>query len=111
MTNTEIASLGDEALVHREMEMERRLVELGFRHRTGQLEDTSKLGQIRRDIARLRTAQRAREIEQGLNKDSLRARHRGSWSAAAAQAEVAQQPKAAGGGFLKGIVDKIKGTE
>ena len=111
MTNAELAGLGDEALVHREMELERRLVELGFRHRTGQLEDTSKLGQLRRDIARLRTAQRSREIGQGLSRDSLRSRHRGSWQPSASQPDAAQQARPAGGGFLKGIVDKIKGTE
>lgn len=108
MSNAEIASLGDEALVHKEVKLERDLVSLMFRHRTGQLEDTSQIGKLRKDIARLRTAQRERELVLGLPKDSLRSKHK----ATAGREEAADAPvQAASKGFLKGIVDKIKGTE
>ena len=57
MTTTDLHALDDAALVHREMAAEREMLELTFRLRTGQLEDTSKVGNVRRDLARLRTAQ------------------------------------------------------
>lgn len=107
-------SLSDEKLVHRELDLERQLLDLSFRKRTGQLEDTSKLGKTRKEIARVRTAERSRERVQGLNKDALRGLHRGTWApAAAADQAVVETPAASSGGrgFLKGIVDKIKGAE
>ena len=88
-------ALSDEKLVHRELDLERQLLDLSFRKRTGQLEDTSKLGKVRRDIARVRTAERARERVQGLTKDALRGLHRGTWSpAAASEATVAAEAPA-----------------
>ena len=36
----------------------RELIDTGFRKKTGQLEDSARLGKIRKDIARSRTAQR-----------------------------------------------------
>ena len=76
----ELKTLSDEALVHREFQLERELMEYRFRHKTGQLENTSRLAGLRKDIARARTLQRERERTQGLSKDALRNQHRGSFS-------------------------------
>ena len=60
------------ALVHRELQLERELMDALFRHEDNQLEDTSKLAKLRKGIARARTLQREREVEQSLNPNSLR---------------------------------------
>ncbi|RME20159.1 MAG: 50S ribosomal protein L29 [Deltaproteobacteria bacterium] len=106
MAKLNLDALTDEQLVHRELELERELLAAGFRLRTGQLEDTSRLRRLRRDIARIRTAERARELSQGLPKDSLRNRYRGSFQPGA----VAESGESASsGGFIKGLVDKMGG--
>lgn len=108
---SDLNAMTDEKLVHREVELERKLLDLSFRLRTGQLDDTSKLNQLRKDIARVRTAERARERAAGLAKDALRNQYRSTWRPSeAAVAEGAPQEQASRG-FLKGIVDKIKGAE
>ncbi|MCA9646448.1 MAG: 50S ribosomal protein L29 [Myxococcales bacterium] len=101
--------MSDEQLVHRELELERELIATTFRHKTGQLDDTTRLGRIRKDIARVRTAERAREREHGMQSNALRDRYRGSFRPG--QSTEATPAQAASGGFLKGLVDKIKGTE
>ncbi len=106
MAKQNLDALTDEQLVHRELQLERELLAAGFRLRTGQLEDTESLGRLRKDIARARTAQRSRELDQGLAKDSLRNQHRGSFQAGSGDAGGEQ---ASSGGFLKGLVDKIGG--
>lgn len=114
MKYAELNSLSDEKLVHRELDLERQLLEMNFRKKLGQLEDTSRLAKVRRDIARARTVERQRELAQGLSKDALRGRYASSWRfvPAAAAAEGAEQAPAGGRrGFLKGLVDKIKGNE
>lgn len=114
MATTNYGALSDEALVHKELDLERQLLDLTFRHRTGQLEDTSKLGKIRKDIARARTAERARELVQGLNKDELRNRHRATFRPTPAEPSAPAAQQEAGGerrGFLQGLVDKIKGND
>lgn len=103
---TDLNTLSDEQLVHAELQLERDLLAASFRLRTGQLEDTSSLGRIRKQIARIRTAQRQREVSQGLTTDALRNRFRATFQPAA----VAPESKA-GGGFLKGMVDKIGTTD
>lgn len=106
-----LGPMSDEKLVHQEVELERKLLDLSFRLRTGQLDDTSKLGRLRRDIARLRTAERQRELAADLPKDALRNRYRSTWKYSAPEAEDAAPQQQASRGFLKGIVDKIKGSE
>ncbi|MEL6347092.1 MAG: 50S ribosomal protein L29 [Myxococcota bacterium] len=106
MKYSDLSALSDEQLVHRELQLERDMLELRFRLKTDQLENTSMLNKIRKDIARIRTAQRARERAQGLPKDILRNKHRSSFRPGAlAQATAAAA--AAGGGFLQGIAEKI----
>ncbi len=113
MKNAELNALTDEKLVHRELDLERQLLELSFRKRMGQLEDSSKLAKVRKDIARARTAERHREVAQGLNKDALRGLHLSTWRRASeTQDESSEQAPAAGRrGFVRGLLDKIKGNE
>ena len=102
MRYVEIKDLSDEQLVHREMSIERDLLGARFRLHTDQLEDTSSLKKMRRDIARLQTASRERERAQGLRKNTLRDRYRATFTPTEG-AESA--PAASGGGFLQGILD------
>jgi large subunit ribosomal protein L29 len=104
MKSAEIQAFTDEQLVHKELQLERDLIELRFRHRdaNNQLDDTSKLRKIRKDIARLRTAQRSRERSAELPKDALRNSHRGTFKAGAAIVGGGT----AGGAFLQGFAAK-----
>jgi large subunit ribosomal protein L29 len=107
MEYSKLTEMSDEQLVHRELQLEREYIDTSFRKKTGQLEDSSRIGRIRKDIARTRTAQRERERAGDLNPNSLRDLHRGSFKAGA----VAGGDGEGAGGFLKGIVDKVKGDE
>lgn len=104
MTRQEIEALSDEQVVHAELQLERELLQSSFRLRTGQLDDTARMGRLRRDIARLRTAQRSRELSQGLFKDALRNKFRATFQAAEGAVAVG-----ASGAFVKGLVDKMGG--
>lgn len=107
MRYTDLNELSDEQLVHTELTLERELVTAKFRAATNQLDDTSTLMKLRRDIARCQTQARQRERSQDLRTNALRDRYASSFSAeAGATTEVASS-----GGFLKGIVDKIGGNE
>jgi large subunit ribosomal protein L29 len=54
--------LGDEELVERLAETKVELFNLRFRLATGQLDSSARIGQVRKDIARLNTLLREREI-------------------------------------------------
>ena len=54
--------LDDETLVTRLSEAKQELFNLRFQHVTGQLENHSRIGRTRRQIARIATELRAREI-------------------------------------------------
>src|SRR4030095_13408283 len=97
----ELSKLDDKRIVTTELQFERDFIEASFRHSTGQLDDVSKLGKLRRSIARARTAERAREREQGLTHNALRDRHRSSFKPEAPQEGTARL----GAGFMKGIAD------
>lgn len=107
MQFAKLNDLTDEALVHRELQLERDLIHTRIRQRTGQLDDVSQLSKIRKDIARTRTAQRARENDQNLANNALRDKYRTTFKPGA----VAKGEGAGAGGFLKGIVDKVKTDE
>ena len=107
MSVAELKELDDKSLVHRELQLERELMEARFRNKTGQLEDTSKLAKLRKGIARARTLQREREVEQSLNPNALRDMHRSSFVAR----EAGAGGEGGAGGFLKGIVDKVTPNE
>lgn len=102
----ELAALGDEQLVHKELELERTLLGHTFRHRLGQLENNSVLKTTRRDIARAETLLGARERANGLPKGSLKARYRSTFVAAAPTTGAA-----GGDDFLKGILDERQSAE
>lgn len=108
MKANELNGLSDEQLVHRELELERALLNATFRHRLNRLENTSLLGKARKDIARCETLLTTREQSQGLQKGSLKAKYRGSWTPSAPQQGGEQE---AGAGFLKGILDTKDATE
>jgi large subunit ribosomal protein L29 len=59
----ELRELGDEALEQRLAEAREELFNLRFQHATGQLDNTTRLGELKREIARLHTLAREREIE------------------------------------------------
>lgn len=58
----ELRQLGDAELIGRLSESRRELFNLRFQLATGQLDNTSRLGQVKKDIARLSTFLREREI-------------------------------------------------
>ena len=106
MKINELAGLSDEQLVHKEMTLERGLLSQTFRHRLGQLENTSLLRKARQDIARAQTLLTARERAGTLAKGSLKARYASSFVPASPGAAGA-----AGDDFLKGILDKQDAAE
>ncbi|MEI6709505.1 MAG: 50S ribosomal protein L29 [Actinomycetota bacterium] len=59
----EMRGLSDSDLVGRLAEARRELFNLRFQLATGQLDNSSRLGAVRKDIARLATFLREREIE------------------------------------------------
>jgi large subunit ribosomal protein L29 len=58
----ELAELTDVELEHRLGEAKEELFNLRFQNATGQLDNTARLGQVRKDIARIETLLRGREI-------------------------------------------------
>jgi large subunit ribosomal protein L29 len=58
----ELRELDDEELELRLAEYRRELLNLRFQHATGQLDNSARLGQVRRDLARVLTILRDREI-------------------------------------------------
>lgn len=58
----ELRELTDEALEQRLVEAKEEMFNLRFQHATGQLDNSTRLGDVRRDVARLLTLQREREI-------------------------------------------------
>jgi large subunit ribosomal protein L29 len=58
----ELSELNDVELEHRLSEAKEELFNLRFQNATGQLDNTARLGQIRKDIARIETLLRGREI-------------------------------------------------
>jgi large subunit ribosomal protein L29 len=58
----DFVALGDEELVHRLADARKELFNLRFQFATGQLDRSSRLQEVRRDIARMLTVLREREI-------------------------------------------------
>jgi large subunit ribosomal protein L29 len=59
---SELRELNDVELEHRLNEAKEELFNLRFQNATGQLDNTARLGQVRKDIARFETLLREREI-------------------------------------------------
>jgi large subunit ribosomal protein L29 len=57
-----LRDLTDEALFERRSETKQELFNLRFQHVTGQLDNYSRLPELKREIARINTELRAREI-------------------------------------------------
>jgi len=64
MTSAEIREMTDEEIRTRVTELQEELFRLRFRSATQQLESTALLGSIRKDVARLKTILRQRELAQ-----------------------------------------------
>jgi large subunit ribosomal protein L29 len=60
--SAELQEMHDEALVQRLAEEKQTLFNLRFQNATGQLDNVARFKEVRRDIARIRTIMRAREI-------------------------------------------------
>ena len=58
----ELRALDDSELEVRLAETKQELFNLRFQHVTGQLDNYARLGQVRKDVARLETIMREREI-------------------------------------------------
>jgi len=59
---SELREMHDEALAQRLAEAKQELFNLRFQHVTGQLDNYARLQQLKREIARVNTELRAREI-------------------------------------------------
>jgi len=55
MKTKDLRLLSEGELIHKEKELHEELFNLRFQHATGQLENTMRLPQVRRDIARVKT--------------------------------------------------------
>ncbi|MFZ2059097.1 MAG: 50S ribosomal protein L29 [Acidimicrobiales bacterium] len=62
-TAAEIRELDDEELENKLVEARKELFNLRFQAATGRLDNNARVSQVRREIARILTVQRAREIE------------------------------------------------
>ena len=63
MKASEVHALGDQDLVQQLKEAREEAFNLRFRHATGELENTARLSESRRDMARLMTIARERGID------------------------------------------------
>lgn len=93
--------MDDAALVSELATQEHALVRARFALSMNRLDNTASVRVVRRDIARIKTEIRRREVAQGLSKDSILRSHR------AEPVAVGGDEGAAKGGFLKGVVDKL----
>ena len=62
MKPKEIRDLTDEEIVQKETDLEEELFNLRFQFFTGQLDNTARLTDVRRDIARVKTLRRERGL-------------------------------------------------
>jgi large subunit ribosomal protein L29 len=62
MAEDSYRDLGDDELFDRLAQTKDDLFKLRFQHVTGQLDNTARLGQLKKDVARLNTELRVREI-------------------------------------------------
>ena len=63
LKGSEIRDLPVDELVQRLADTKEELFNLRFQNATGQLDNYSRLGELKRDIARIRTVLRARELD------------------------------------------------
>ena len=60
--------MGDQELENEERELSEQVFRLRFQHATGQAESLKKLRVVRRDLARVKTLRREREVKVGHGK-------------------------------------------
>ena len=101
MKMSEIRELSDEQLVHKELELERTLIDARFKKQFNTLEDSSIFSKIRKDIARLQTEQSRRQAEQSLPNNGLKMLHAKTFKPSAAEDTEGTQD------FLKNLADKM----
>ena len=63
MNPSELRERDDDGLRDLEEELENELFQLEMQHHTGQLQETSRLKETRKDIARIKTILRERELD------------------------------------------------
>ncbi len=103
-----LKEMSNEQLMQSLREKEHALVGMRFKLSMSQLENTATVRTVRKDIARIKTEARRRELDGGLAKDGLLS----GTKVVVAASEAASLPAAPErGGFLKGIVDKLTGKE
>lgn len=107
--SNEIRQLTDEALTHQMFDVERQLLTARFQHSMGTLENTSQIGALRKQMARMKGEARSRELAQGLRKGALIQSHRSSYSGGGEVTAASSATEE--GGFLQGIVDKLTTKE
>jgi large subunit ribosomal protein L29 len=64
MKATEMIEMGLEEMSRKEADLKQEWFNLRFQHGTGQLENTSKLKSVKRDIARIKTVIRQKKNQQ-----------------------------------------------
>ncbi len=62
MRASELKDLTAEELLKKERELKEEIFNLRFQHSTGQLDNTARLRQVRKDIARIETVLREKEL-------------------------------------------------
>ena len=65
MKAAEVRELSSEELEHKELELREELFNLTIQHATGQLENTARIVQVKKDIARVRTIPKERTMHKG----------------------------------------------
>jgi len=65
MKPAEIRDMTEEELEHKELELREELFNLRIQHATGQLENFSRIGHVKKDIARILTILQARAGNKG----------------------------------------------
>jgi large subunit ribosomal protein L29 len=65
MKPAEVRELSSEELEQKEQELREELFNLTIQHATGQLENTSRIVHVKKDIARVRTIQKERTMSKG----------------------------------------------
>jgi large subunit ribosomal protein L29 len=70
LKSSEIKDLPADELAQRLADTKEELFNLRFQNATGQLDNYSRLGELKRDVARIRTVLRQRELDELAGKES-----------------------------------------
>lgn len=65
MKTKDLRLLSEGELIHKEKELHEELFNLRFQHATGQLENTMRIPQVKRDIARIKTILKGKGLNKG----------------------------------------------